>query len=211
MPNTARAKGFMRTFTEKPAPGDFFQRHGPRLRRSRRADRHPCAIRNLPRRNPSWRWCSARREAFSAYTLANDVSAWDIERENPLYLPQSKTYTACCALGPVIVTVDEIADARALEMTCTVRRGGRRDLFRCNPHLAPGKDFRDAGRVFIALESGSGRVGGFNRHRHHRERRRRPRRGRYRDHKNPRNRRIVESLRDRVIASYGRGSDSAVG
>ncbi len=57
------------------------------------------------------------------YTLANDVSAWDIERENPLYLPQSKTYTACCALGPVIVTVDEIADARALEMTCTVRRG----------------------------------------------------------------------------------------
>ena len=58
------------------------------------------------------------------YTLANDVSAWDIERENPLYLPQSKTYTACCALGPVIVTVDEIADARALEMTCTIRRGG---------------------------------------------------------------------------------------
>jgi 2-dehydro-3-deoxy-D-arabinonate dehydratase len=57
------------------------------------------------------------------YTLANDVSAWDIERENPLYLPQSKTYTACCALGPVIVTVDEIADARALHMTCTVRRG----------------------------------------------------------------------------------------
>jgi hypothetical protein len=26
------------------------------------------------------------------YTLANDVSAWDIERENPLYLPQSKVY-----------------------------------------------------------------------------------------------------------------------
>jgi 2-dehydro-3-deoxy-D-arabinonate dehydratase len=57
------------------------------------------------------------------YTLANDVSAWDIERENPLYLPQSKTYTACCALGPVIVTVDEIADARKLEMTCTIHRG----------------------------------------------------------------------------------------
>ena len=28
------------------------------------------------------------------YTLANDVSAWDIERENALYLPQSKVYTA---------------------------------------------------------------------------------------------------------------------
>jgi 2-dehydro-3-deoxy-D-arabinonate dehydratase len=59
------------------------------------------------------------------YTLANDVSAWDIERENPLYLPQSKVYTACCALGPVIVTADEIDDPYSLEMTCTVERGGR--------------------------------------------------------------------------------------
>jgi 2-dehydro-3-deoxy-D-arabinonate dehydratase len=58
------------------------------------------------------------------YTLANDVSAWDIERENPLYLTQSKIYTACCALGPVIVTADEIADPRALHMTCTVLRAG---------------------------------------------------------------------------------------
>jgi 2-dehydro-3-deoxy-D-arabinonate dehydratase len=58
------------------------------------------------------------------YTLANDVSAWDIERENPLYLPQSKVYTACCALGPWWVTPDEIANPYALEMTCTVRRGG---------------------------------------------------------------------------------------
>ena len=48
------------------------------------------------------------RGGSSGYTLANDVSAWDIERENPLYLPQSKVYTACCSLGPVIVTADEI-------------------------------------------------------------------------------------------------------
>lgn len=58
-----------------------------------------------------------------AYALANDVSAWDIERENPLYLPQSKVYTACCALGPWWVTTDEITNPYALEMTCTVRRG----------------------------------------------------------------------------------------
>lgn len=58
------------------------------------------------------------------YTLANDVSAWDIERENPLYLPQSKSYNCCCALGPVIVTVDSIPDVYSLEMTCTVDRGG---------------------------------------------------------------------------------------
>ncbi len=59
------------------------------------------------------------------YTVANDVSAWDIERENPLYLPQSKTYTACCSLGPVIVTVDEIENPRALEMSCTIQRGAQ--------------------------------------------------------------------------------------
>ncbi|HZU23973.1 MAG TPA: fumarylacetoacetate hydrolase family protein [Bryobacteraceae bacterium] len=57
------------------------------------------------------------------YTIGNDVSAWDIERENPLYLPQSKSYTACCALGPVIVTAADIADPYKLHMTCTVRRG----------------------------------------------------------------------------------------
>jgi 2-dehydro-3-deoxy-D-arabinonate dehydratase len=56
------------------------------------------------------------------YTIANDVSAWDIERENPLYLPQSKVYTACCALGPVIVTADELADPYSLNMTCTIHR-----------------------------------------------------------------------------------------
>jgi 2-dehydro-3-deoxy-D-arabinonate dehydratase len=57
------------------------------------------------------------------YTIANDVSAWDIERENPLYLPQSKTYNACCAVGPVIVTADEVADPYAWTMTLTVTRG----------------------------------------------------------------------------------------
>jgi len=59
------------------------------------------------------------------YTLANDVSAWDIERENPLYLTQSKVYTACCALGPVIVTALEIPDPKNLDMTCRITRGDR--------------------------------------------------------------------------------------
>lgn len=57
------------------------------------------------------------------YTLANDVSAWDIERENPLYLPQSKVYTGCCALGPWWVTPDGLPDPYRLEMKCTVKRG----------------------------------------------------------------------------------------
>jgi 2-dehydro-3-deoxy-D-arabinonate dehydratase len=62
------------------------------------------------------------------YTLANDVSAWDIERENALYLPQSKVYEGCCALGPVIVPAEDLPDPYRLEMSCTIERGGR-ELF----------------------------------------------------------------------------------
>jgi 2-dehydro-3-deoxy-D-arabinonate dehydratase len=58
------------------------------------------------------------------FTLANDVSAWDIERDNPLYLPQSKIYDGCFAFGPTIVTPDEIADPYALTLRCRVTRGG---------------------------------------------------------------------------------------
>ena len=61
--------------------------------------------------------------AILGYTLANDVSAWDIERENPLYLPQSKVYDGCCSLGPVIVTPDELTDPYNLDMVCRIRRG----------------------------------------------------------------------------------------
>ncbi|MGC8794784.1 MAG: fumarylacetoacetate hydrolase family protein [Bryobacteraceae bacterium] len=57
------------------------------------------------------------------YTLANDVSAWDIERENPLYLPQSKFYSGCCALGPVMVTSEEVGDPYRIELRCTIQRG----------------------------------------------------------------------------------------
>jgi 2-dehydro-3-deoxy-D-arabinonate dehydratase len=65
------------------------------------------------------------RGKVAGYTLANDVSAWDIERENALYLPQSKVYDACCALGPVMVTADELPDPYSLEMTCTIVRDGK--------------------------------------------------------------------------------------
>ena len=57
------------------------------------------------------------------YTIANDVSAWDIEKENPLYLPQSKQYSACCSLGPVMVTADELTNPYDIEMSCTILRG----------------------------------------------------------------------------------------
>jgi 2-dehydro-3-deoxy-D-arabinonate dehydratase len=65
------------------------------------------------------------RGRIAGFTLANDVSAWDIERENALYLPQSKVYDACCALGPVMVTVDQLPDPYNLQISCTITRGGQ--------------------------------------------------------------------------------------
>jgi 2-dehydro-3-deoxy-D-arabinonate dehydratase len=66
-----------------------------------------------------------RSGTILGYTLANDVSAWDIERDNPLYLPQSKVYKGCFAFGPAIVTPDEIADPYAITLRCRVLRDGR--------------------------------------------------------------------------------------
>ena len=43
------------------------------------------------------------------YTIGNDMSSRSIEGENPLYLPQAKTYDGCAALGPCIfITKDPI-------------------------------------------------------------------------------------------------------
>ncbi len=41
-----------------------------------------------------------REGAIVGYTVGNDVSARDIEGENPLYLPQAKVYDGSCAVGP---------------------------------------------------------------------------------------------------------------
>jgi 2-dehydro-3-deoxy-D-arabinonate dehydratase len=66
-----------------------------------------------------------RRGTILGFTLANDVSAWDIERENPLYLPQSKIYRGCFSFGPVIVSPDEVADPHHLIMSCRILRDGK--------------------------------------------------------------------------------------
>jgi 2-dehydro-3-deoxy-D-arabinonate dehydratase len=41
------------------------------------------------------------------YTIGNDMSSRSIEGENPLYLPQAKTYDACASLGPCIYITDK--------------------------------------------------------------------------------------------------------
>ncbi len=44
------------------------------------------------------------------YTIGNDMSSRSIEGENPLYLPQAKTYDGCAALGPCIYVTNEPLD-----------------------------------------------------------------------------------------------------
>lgn len=41
------------------------------------------------------------------YTIGNDMSSRSIEGENPLYLPQAKTYDGCAALGPCIYVSEQ--------------------------------------------------------------------------------------------------------
>ena len=59
------------------------------------------------------------------YTVGNDMSAWDIERENPLFLPQSKIFQGSFGFGPVIATPASIPDPHALTIRCVIERGGR--------------------------------------------------------------------------------------
>ncbi|MES2459124.1 MAG: fumarylacetoacetate hydrolase family protein [Armatimonadota bacterium] len=40
------------------------------------------------------------------YTIGNDMSSRSIEGENPLYLPQAKTYDGCAAVGPCVYVTD---------------------------------------------------------------------------------------------------------
>jgi len=68
------------------------------------------------------------------FTIGNDMSARDIEGENPLYLPQAKVYNQCCALGPCILLADQPLDRDATKVILTIHRAGR-EAFRGETHL----------------------------------------------------------------------------
>ncbi|GAB6947816.1 fumarylacetoacetate hydrolase family protein [Vulcanisaeta sp. JCM 16161] len=58
-----------------------------------------------------------------AYTISDDVSARDLEAQNPLYLPQSKIYNNSCAIGPFLVTPDEVGNPYDLTISMRIIRG----------------------------------------------------------------------------------------
>lgn len=58
------------------------------------------------------------------YTLGNDMSARDIEGDNPLYLPQAKVYQACCSIGPTVLLADGTQHPQ-FEIACRILRNGQ--------------------------------------------------------------------------------------
>jgi 2-dehydro-3-deoxy-D-arabinonate dehydratase len=61
-----------------------------------------------------------------ALLCCNDVTARDIEYENPLYLPQAKIYAGSCAIGPCLTTLDEVPGPHELTVSCMIERGSAR-------------------------------------------------------------------------------------
>ena len=52
------------------------------------------------------------------YTIGNDLSCRDLEGENPLYLPQAKTFDRCAAVGPaLLVTSESIAQETGISLS----------------------------------------------------------------------------------------------
>ncbi|MCB0648250.1 MAG: fumarylacetoacetate hydrolase family protein [Saprospiraceae bacterium] len=59
---------------------------------------------------PELTLCVSSSGKIIGYTIGNDMSSRSIEGENPLYLPQAKTYDKCAALGPGIMVLDKPID-----------------------------------------------------------------------------------------------------
>ena len=64
------------------------------------------------------------RNQIIGYTVGNDLTCRDIEGENPLYLPQAKTFDGCVSIGPGLLIQDEfLAPETRIELE--IRRGGK--------------------------------------------------------------------------------------
>ncbi|MCX7702042.1 MAG: fumarylacetoacetate hydrolase family protein [Gemmataceae bacterium] len=58
------------------------------------------------------------------YSIGNDMSARDIEGENPLYLPQAKIYDQSCAIGPAVTLADSFPQLDLVTIDMVIERHG---------------------------------------------------------------------------------------
>ena len=82
------------------------------------------------RRDSSWNVPEPELTLFATsnakivgYSIGNDMSSRDIEGQNPLYLPQAKTYDGCASLGPCIYVPENPLD-QPLKIELTIKRQG---------------------------------------------------------------------------------------
>lgn len=74
------------------------------------------------------------RSEIVGYTVGNDVSSRDIEGENPLYLPQAKSYDKSAAIGPgILILKDPISKDTAIQLN--IERAGE-TVFSQTTHLS---------------------------------------------------------------------------
>ena len=59
---------------------------------------------------------------IAGYTIGNDVSSRDIEGENPLYLPQAKSYDKSAAIGPCILVLENPI-SKDTDISVAIHRG----------------------------------------------------------------------------------------
>lgn len=91
---------------EAERPELFFKVQGWRLR----GPGEPVRIRRDARWSvpePELALCIDAGGTIVGYSLGDDLTARDLEAENPLYLPQAKTWDGCCALGPALLVAEE--------------------------------------------------------------------------------------------------------
>lgn len=62
--------------------------------------------------------------AIAAYSIANDVTAWDIEKESPLFLCYAKIFQGSCGFGPLLAPAHTVPAPRNLAVRCTIERAG---------------------------------------------------------------------------------------
>ncbi len=65
-----------------------------------------------------------RHKKIIGYTIGNDMSSRDIEGENPLYLPQAKSYDQAAGLGPCILLSNEMLPPET-EIRIVISRGSK--------------------------------------------------------------------------------------
>lgn len=105
--------------SESSEGGDFYDRiyHAHRPEIFFKATPHRVAGPEQPlilRSDASWNvpepeltLALASNGSLIGYTIGNDLSSRDIEGQNPLYLPQAKTWARCAGLGPrIVITPD---------------------------------------------------------------------------------------------------------